>query len=150
MLPPDVWDRRGRSEAAWTKVAWKGRTTWRTDRPGLQVTVGAWLAPPCPSTGVGKMTPGPLHNQQRHPWTAPGCPTTPCPAQWTWPTTRPWGSSSRRTQGTVGRDPTTTRSALAPHWTQQRYGDRRWLRTLLRNGARLHQSLRVGKKDANL
>ncbi len=37
MLPPDVWDRLGRSEATWTEVAWRRRITWMTGQDfGLQ------------------------------------------------------------------------------------------------------------------
>ncbi len=30
MLPPDVWDYQGRSQATWTEVVWRGRIAWRT------------------------------------------------------------------------------------------------------------------------
>ena len=124
MLPPDVWDRWGRSEDAWTEVAWKGRIAWRTGQDfGSQLVNGPFH--PVHQRGhlVGEMSPGPLYNQRRHLKTAPGHLTTPCPAQWTWPKTQPWGSSSLR--GSGGRDSTTTRwvrGALAPappHTRQQ-------------------------------
>ena len=151
MLLPDVCDHRGRSKGAWTEDAWRGHIAWRTGQDFGSQSVHESLHPVHQRRHlVGEMTPGPPHNQWRHPWTAPGRPTTPCPAQRTWPTTRPWGRSGRRTQGTVGRDPTMTRSASAPHRTRQCDGDRQRRRTLLRNKARLHRSLGVGEEDASL
>ena len=125
MPPPDVWDRRGRSEAACTKVAWRRRSAWRTGQDfGSQSVRGSLHPVHLRGHLVGEMTPRPPHKQRRHPRTAPGRPTKSCPAQRTWPaTTRPWGSSGLRIQGAVARDPTMMRCASAPHRTRQRDGD---------------------------
>ncbi len=97
---PDYWDRRGRSEAVWTEVAWRGRIAWRTCQDfGSQLVCESLH--PVHQRGhlVGEMTLGPLYNHLRHLRTALGCPTTPCLAQRTWPKTRPWGRSGLRGSG---------------------------------------------------
>ncbi len=106
MLPTDVWDSRGRLEE--TEVTWRRRIAWRTGQDFGSLSV-CGLLHPVHQRGhlVGEMTLGPLCNQRRHLRMAPGRPTTPCPEQWTWPTTQPWGGSSLR--GSGGRNLMTMR-----------------------------------------